>query len=72
MTAAVGLALILTDSVPALIMFSFFGTLSGAVGPASTGPIHPLELASLADAAPSQKRTDLYAASRIFSTGSAA
>jgi len=72
MTAAVGLALILTDSVPALFVFSFLGTLSGAMGPGSTGPIHPLELASLADAAPSERRTDLYAASRIFSTGSAA
>jgi len=71
-TASVGLALVLSDNVLILIVFSFLGAFSNAGGPASTGPIQPLEQASLADAAPSNKRTELYAAYRIFSTGFAA
>ncbi|MFC1899955.1 MFS transporter [Chloroflexota bacterium] len=63
MSATAGLALVfLTDFLP-LIFFAFLGSITGRGGVG--GANQALEQASIADTAPPDKRTDLFAAYRI-------
>ena len=71
-TAAAGAALVLTNDIVILTAFAFIGTLSGVGGGGGAQPTQPLEQASLADAAPVDRRTDLFAIYGIASTGAAA
>ena len=72
MTAAAGAVLVVTDDVVVLTAFAFLGTLSGVGGGGGAQPTQPLEQASLADASPPARRTDLFAVYGIASTGAAA
>jgi MFS family permease len=58
-TAAAATVLVLTDNVLILTAFAFLGTLSGVGGGGGAQATQPLEQASLVDAAPAPKRTDL-------------
>ena len=71
-TAAAGVVLVVTNDVAVLTAFAFLGTLSGVGGGGGAQPTQPLEQASLADAAPAERRTDLFAVYGIASTGAAA
>ena len=71
-TAAAGVVLVVTNDVAVLTAFAFLGTLSGVGGGGGAQPTQPLEQASLADAAPAARRTDLFAVYGIASTGAAA
>lgn len=71
LSAAAGLALMVTDLPAVLMSFAFMGTLSGVAGGAS-GPAQPLEQAALAGAATPDRRTDLFATYRIIATGAGA
>ena len=71
-TAAASVVLVVTDDVAVLTAFAFLGTLSGVGGGGGAQPTQPLEQASLADAAPAARRTDLFAVYGIASTGAAA
>ena len=72
MTAAAGVVMVVSNDVVVLSAFAFLGTLSGVGGGGGAQPTQPLEQASLADAAPPGKRTDLFAVYGIASTGAAA
>ena len=72
MTAAAGVVMVVSNNVVVLSAFAFLGTLSGVGGGGGAQPTQPLEQASLADAAPPEKRTDLFAVYGIASTGAAA
>jgi len=71
LTAVSSVLLVLTNNVVVLTVFAFFGAFSLAGG-AGAGPTQALEQASLADAAPSSRRTDLYAVNNIVATAAAA
>ena len=71
-TAAAATVLVLTDDVLILSAFAFLGTLSGVGGGGGAQATQPLEQATLVDAAPAHKRTDLFAIYGIASTGAAA
>jgi MFS family permease len=70
-SVAGGLALVFTENAILLIVFSFFG-LGDVAGVGAAGPAQPLEQASLAEAAASQRRTELYATYRIVATAAGA
>ena len=70
MSAAAGLALIFIDDFLLLMLVAFLGSIGG--GAVAGGAIRPLEQASLTDAAPPEKRTDLFAILGMVGTGSAA
>lgn len=72
MTAAAGVVLVATDDVVVLTAFAFLGYLSGVGGGGGAQPTQPLEQASLADATTPDRRTDLFAAYGIASTGAGA
>lgn len=72
LTAASGVALATTNNVLILTGFAFLGTLTGVAGGGGSQPTQPLEQATLADAAPAHKRTDLFAIYRIYATVAAA
>jgi len=69
MSVAAGLALVFIDEFLPLMFFAFIGSI---IGRGAIGPIQPLEQATLSDAAPSEKRTDLFAIYRIVAMGGAA
>lgn len=71
-TAVAATVLVLTDNVLILTSFAFLGTLSGVGGGGGAHATQPLEQASLAEAAPAHKRTDLFAIYGIASTTAAA
>ncbi|HJM52789.1 MAG TPA: MFS transporter [Dehalococcoidia bacterium] len=71
LSAAAGLALMVTDLAAVLMLFAFMGTLSGGGGGAA-GPAQPLEQAALADAVTPDRRTDLFATYRIVTTAAGA
>lgn len=66
MSAGVGVTLILSDDVLLLCAVAFLGafTTEGM----GTSPMHPLEMASLAETVPQKRRTDLYAVFNIART----
>jgi len=70
MSAAAGLALALIADFLPLLSFVFLGSVTGRGG--IGGANLPLEQASLADTAPSEKRTDLFATYRIVAVGGTA
>ncbi len=70
MSAASVLALALIDSFLPLMFVAFFGGITG--GAAAGGAVQPLEQASLADAAPPERRTDLFAIYRILALAGSA
>jgi MFS family permease len=70
--AASGLALIFSTSFPVLVLFVFLGSMTGNAGAGPSGPLFPLEQASLAGAAPAEKRTDLFALYGIAATAGSA
>ena len=60
-SAAPGLALFFIDSFLLLLVIAFLGSFTAGGGAGGEGPVQPLELASLPDTAPDQKRTELFA-----------
>ena len=70
LTGAAGLAVALTDNFPLLLLFAFVGNLAGSSG--RSGPIPPLEQATLPDTVPGDRRTDVFAAYGIVGTIAAA
>lgn len=73
LSAASGLALILSDSFLLLALFAFLGSITGTAGAGPSGPLFPLEQASLTGTAPPEKRTEVFAVYGIVATvGSAA
>ncbi len=60
-SALAGLGLVFVDHYLILIVFSFLGSLASGGGGGGESPAQPLELASLPDTAPDDKRTDLFA-----------
>ena len=67
MTAAAALLIVTTDNFLLLAAIAFLGSFVVAGGGGGV-PVQPLEQASLADAAPVEKRTDLYAVYSIMGT----
>src|SRR4029450_10073946 len=63
--ALAGLVLVVSESLPVLLIAAFVGNLSGFVGGGGTGP---LEQAVLAVSVTPQRRTDLFALSSIAGT----
>lgn len=61
LTGLAGLAMAFADNFYLLLLIAFFGN----VGAGGISPAAPLEQASLSDAAPPQKRTELFAVYRI-------
>lgn len=72
MSAVAALGLVFVDAFLPLVAFAFLGSLTGGGGTGVTGPLEPLDQASLPDAAPAHRRTDLFAIYRIVSTAGAA
>jgi len=60
-SATAGLALFFVDNFLVLLVVAFVGSLSTGGGGGGESPAQPLEVASLADIAPDEKRTDLFA-----------
>jgi MFS family permease len=71
MTATAGVALVTIESFPALASIAFLCSFSGAGG-AGAGPVQALEQASLPEAAPPEKHTDLFAIYNIIATSAMA
>ena len=62
MSATAGLAMFFVDGFVPLMLFAFVGSLTtGPGGGGGHSPIQPLEVASLPDTAPAQRRTDVFA-----------
>ena len=71
-SALAGLGLIFVDHYLILLVFAFLGSLSTGGGGGGESPAQPLEVASLPDTAPDDKRTDLFAIYNIVArTGGA-
>ena len=60
-SALAGLGLVFVDHYLILLVFAFLGSLSAGGGGGGESPAQPLEVASLPDTAPNDKRTDLFA-----------
>ena len=60
-SALAGLGLVFVDHYLILLVFAFLGSLSAGGGGGGESPAQPLEVASLPDTAPDNKRTDLFA-----------
>ena len=71
-SGSAGLALILFDHFLILLVVAFVGSLSTGGGGGGESPAQPLELASLPDTAPDEKRTDLFAIYNIVARTGAA
>ena len=71
-SAAAGLALFFVDQFIGLVVIAFLGSLSTGSGGGSESPAQPLEVASLPDTAPAERRTDLFAIYNIVSRASTA
>ena len=69
-SAAAGLALFFVDNFIGLAVIAFLGGLSAGGGGES--PAQPLEVASLPDTAPAERRTDLFAIYNIVSRSTTA
>ena len=68
LTGVTGVALALTDQFVLLAFLAFVGSFNvGGGGPA--GPVQPLERASMAETAPAEKRTDMFAIYSMAATG---
>ena len=68
LTGATGIALALTDQFVLLAFIAFVGSFNvGGGGPA--GPVQPLERASMAETAPAERRTDMFAIYSMSATG---
>ena len=70
--ATSGIALATTSNFLILAPLVFLGSFSGDGGSGSSGPLAPLEQASLPDTAPQKKRTDLFAIYGIVAMAGAA
>ena len=70
LSAVAGLAFVFTDDFLLLICVGFLGSIVGGAG--AGGVVQPLEKASLADTASSEKRTDLFALYGITAVGAGA
>ena len=71
-SALAGLGLFFVDHYLILLVFAFLGSLSTGGGGGGESPAQPLEVASLPDTAPDEKRTDLFAIYNIVArTGGA-
>ncbi len=70
MTAVAGVALVVTNSPAALLIFAFIGSFNGAAG--NVGPTQSLEQAALAGVVKPERRTDLFAVYRIMATAASA
>ena len=71
-SALAGLGLFFVDRYLILLVFAFLGSLSTGGGGGGESPAQPLEVASLPDTAPDDKRTDLFAIYNIVArTGGA-
>jgi MFS family permease len=66
------LALVFVDQFLTLLVVAFLGSLSTGGGGGGESPAQPLEIASLPDTAPDEKRTDLFAIYNIVAKGGAA
>jgi len=71
-SASAGLALFFVDHFLILLVFAFLGSLSTGGGGGGESPAQPLEVASLPDTAPDDKRTDLFAIYNIVARTGAA
>ena len=71
-SASAGLALFFVDHFLILLVFAFLGSLSTGGGGGGESPAQPLEVASLPDTAPDDKRTDLFAIYNIVARAGAA
>ena len=71
-SASAGLALFFVDHFLILLVFAFMGSLSTGGGGGGESPAQPLEVASLPDTAPDDKRTDLFAIYNIVARAGAA
>ena len=71
-SASAGLALFFVDHFLLLLVFAFLGSLSTGGGGGGESPAQPLEVASLPDTAPDDKRTDLFAIYNIVARAGAA
>jgi MFS family permease len=71
-SASAGLALVFIDNFPVLLLVAFFGSLSTGGGGGGESPAQPLEVASLPDTAPDERRTDLFAIYNIVARSGAA
>ena len=71
-SASAGLALFFVDHFLILLVFGFLGSLSTGGGGGGESPVQPLEVASLPDTAPDDKRTDLFAIYNIVARTGAA
>ena len=71
-SASAGLALFFVDHFLLLLVFAFLGSLSTGGGGGGESPAQPLEVASLPDTAPDDKRTDLFAIYNIVARVGAA
>ena len=68
LTGVTGVALALTDQFVLLAFIAFVGSFNvGGGGPA--GPVQPLERASMAETAPAERRTDMFAIYSMAATG---
>ena len=71
-SASAGLALFFVDQFLILLAVAFLGSLSTGGGGGGESPAQPLEVASLPDTAPDEKRTDLFAIYNIAARTGAA
>ena len=71
-SAAAGLALFFIDQFLVMTIIAFLGSLSTGGGGGGESPAQPLEVASLPDSAPDDKRTDLFAIYGMVARGGTA
>lgn len=70
--ASSGIALAFSTSFPLLALFAFLGSITGSAGAGPSGPLSPMEQASLTGTASPEKRTDVFVISGIVATIGAA
>jgi len=67
-----GIVLAFSTSFPLLVLFAFLGSITGTAGAGPSGPLSPMEQASLTGTVSPEKRTDVFAISGIVATAGSA